>query len=493
MVDAAEQALALLFPSARQSRVQPFARLARTGAMAPASQETTVPRIDTAREGGAAGAVVGHLAVLHGQAEAALPLDGPEHVLGRTELGDTTGCSRRHCRLVRAVHGYDVEDLESRNGTYVDGSPVVPGRRVPLVDGQLLRVGDTLLVYRAEPAPDPAPFDHPILPGRSPGVRRARELLQPLAPLDAAVLVVGETGTGKEFVARGLHSESARAARPMVTVNCGGLTGNLIVSKLFGTTKGAFTGATATDGLVAHARDGTLFLDELTELPIDDQPALLRLLQDGTYRAVGSNVELRSRARFVAATNRDLDTAVAERRLRPDLRGRLHTVELPPLRARREDLLEWARRFALPWAPRWTAGFAEVLLLQPWPLNLRELEQVMRTLRLSRPDSEVLRAADLPDAMTALRTRARQRRLDPPTLASAPAPAPDASPRASTLTPPAELGPLDRASWKVLVDALHRHRGVIAKVADEVGLTRQALYRKLERLGLDATDFRDAP
>jgi sigma-54 dependent transcriptional regulator len=218
----------------------------------------------------------------------------------------------------------------------------------------------------------------------------SRELLRrigQLAPSDATVLVVGETGTGKEIVARHLHALSHRASRPFVAVNCGALTETLADSELFGHDRGAFTGAVAPrDGWFEAAEGGTLFLDEIGDLPLAIQVKLLRVLQEREIVRLGSRQPVAIDVRLVAATNVDLREAVAAGRFREDLYYRLNvaTLPLPPLRDRPGDILVLARHFLSHYAARLGAPPAELgedaidaLLAHPWPGNVRELENAM--------------------------------------------------------------------------------------------------------------------
>ena len=185
--------------------------------------------------------------------------------------------------------------------------------------------------------------------GTSPGMREVRSSICKVAPTDSTVLITGETGSGKELVARAIHRRSQRASRPFVSVNCGAVPASLIASELFGHEKGAFTGATdRRAGRFEVAEGGTLFLDEVSELPIDTQVALLRVLQEREFERVGGTRSIRTNVRVMAATNRDLQQAVAERSFRADLFYRLHVfpLEVPPLRDRRQDIPLLAEHFA---------------------------------------------------------------------------------------------------------------------------------------------------
>jgi DNA-binding NtrC family response regulator len=307
---------------------------------------------------------------------------------------DHATVSRRHAALAwqagRSAHAW--RDLGSRNGSTVDGVAAGPESR-GLVDGSVVRLGDVLLVYEQELAEDQE-GNHPLaleaLPGAAACIRRLRAQLARVAPDPAPVLITGETGTGKERIARALHRGSARPGS-LVAVNCAALSAPLVESQLFGHVKGAFTGATeAQAGLFRAADGGTLFLDEVGELPLELQPKLLRALQEGELLPVGSTRPVRVDVRVVAATHRDLAGAISAGGFRPDLYARLSRWELtvPPLRERRIDLLGWIDRLHAVWSaararsapPRFDAGAAEVLLRFAWPLNLRSLERLVHEL-----------------------------------------------------------------------------------------------------------------
>lgn len=251
----------------------------------------------------------------------------------------------------------------------------------------------------------------PPLPGdfvaESLAMRRLLSTLAVVAPSKAPVLITGESGTGKDVVARLIHAWSPRQAGPLVAANCASLPESLIESELFGHTKGAFTGASETrQGFFRAADGGTLFLDEIAELPVHLQPKLLRALESGQIMPVGSDRPIAVDTRLIAATNRNLEQEVLAGRFRDDLYYRINVVELAvaPLRERREDILPLARRFATEFAGgpvRMSPQAMNCLLAHPWPGNVRELRNaIQRACLLCRGD--VILPEHLPPKLAAL-------------------------------------------------------------------------------------------
>jgi len=223
--------------------------------------------------------------------------------------------------------------------------------------------------------------------GQSPAIKRVFKAVETVAPAGTTVLILGETGTGKELVARALHNLSSRRGKALVKVNCAALPAGLIESELFGHEKGAFTGAIARKiGRFELAHGGTLFLDEIGDLPLELQPKLLRVLQEGEFERVGASDTTTVDVRVITATNRDLETAAREGRFRPDLYYRLNVfpIRLPPLRERKEDVPLLVRYLTLRYGARLAKRIPavsqetmDVLRAYPWPGNVRELENVI--------------------------------------------------------------------------------------------------------------------
>ncbi|MFZ5896051.1 MAG: sigma 54-interacting transcriptional regulator [Myxococcota bacterium] len=322
-------------------------------------------------------------------------------------------------------------------------------------------------------AADVSPAGDRSLLGSSPAMRRLRRTIETVAASDAPVLISGETGSGKELVARALHAASFRRDRPFVAVNCGALSESLLAAELFGSTRGAYTGASvARPGLFVTAHRGTIFLDEIGDMPLPMQTALLRVLETSEVRPVGSSESRRVDVRVLAATHRDLVRLVSENKFRDDLRFRLEVVriDVPPLRERLEDLPELCerllgdvrRRYSLP-ERRLSAAAMDALRLRSWSGNVRELRHALASAALSASSTHI-QPSDLP----------AERRAEPKTTEI---------PRAPALLDTEIDGNALR------VDAIRRalkatagHRGRAAKL---LGMSRSSLYRYCQSYGIE--------
>jgi DNA-binding NtrC family response regulator len=333
-----------------------------------------------------------------------------------------------------------------------------------------VRTAAALRRSRKGVAPAPAPGTSPIL-GDSPAMARVHSLIARAGPTDANVLVLGENGTGKELVARELHRQSRRADKVMLTVDLGALSEELIDSELFGHVKGAFTDARADRiGRIQAANGGTLFLDEIGNLPLRLQPKLLTVLEQRQVTPVGANAPVPVDIRVIAATNLPPEKLHDEAWFRQDLLFRLNTVEidLPPLRDRIEDvpalidhyLTHYARRYDRP-VPELSPAARAALLRHDWPGNVRALRHAL--------ERAVILARDAP--------------LEPEDLALAPSAA-RIAPAAVVAPAPAHDLNLDRVERRLVEEALRKHGYNISSAAAELGLSRAALYRRMEKHGL---------
>jgi transcriptional regulator with PAS, ATPase and Fis domain len=376
--------------------------------------------------------------------------------------------SRRHVEIRRKGRGLVLRDLESRNGTTVNGSVV---SETALHTGDVIALGQVLLLV-ALMEPDRLRTPHPRLVGSSPALGRAIRLIEQVAMHDMPVLVLGETGVGKELLCQEIHTHSGRRGR-CVIVNCATLPDDLVQSELFGHVKGAFSGADRSRrGLVVESRGGTLVLDEIGEASPHLQSNLLRLLQDREVRAVGSDRSTMVDVRFVAATNRSLADEVRAGRFREDLYARLNrsVVRMSPLRERREDILPLARHFGAAMAGQavqLSLPLALELLRCEWPGNARSIQSMMDRILLECPTEDPLPAPDWLEVELGHLARA-----DDPVLRT-------------------DLqSPRGRPGQGEVEAVLRRHKGHMTHTAEELGIGRNTLYRWLKKWGIKPNDVR---
>jgi transcriptional regulator with PAS, ATPase and Fis domain len=391
---------------------------------------------------------------------------------------DDDRASRDHAEVLLSRGAVTVCDRDSKNGTEVNGVRLRPQTPQPLLPGDVLRVGDSLLILRHEDVL-PADATVPELVGVSAVVRGLRSALVRWAPTAQPVLLLGDTGTGKGATAAALHRLSGRRGK-LVTVNCAAIPLTLAEGLLFGTTRGAFTGAVERTGFFGEAHQGTLFLDEIGDLPQELQPKLLHALESGQVIPVGASQPVRWDVRIVAATNQDLDRAMAARTFRQDLYARLSAavLSLVPLRERREDVLLLCRHLlgkTFHPSPR----LADALVRYGWPHNVREVGNVVSQLQ-AVGEAEVLA------------------RLGALSKKSAPAPASDPPPAAA---PSAAAAPARSRPWKSgdppptqaeVIELLRRYRGSLRRIETEIGYSRRQFRRWTEQYGLDLDRYRSA-
>ena len=376
--------------------------------------------------------------------------------------------SSAHLKLQRVLGAWVAEDLGSKNGTLLDGRRIA---REELADRALLELGHTFIIFRdALPGPsEPLLLDgselEPAAPGLDtllPALALELERLETVARSRIPVLLRGESGTGKELLAAAIHRLSGRPGA-FQAVNCGAIAPSLVESELFGHRRGAFSGADDDhSGIIRGADRGTLLLDEIGDLPLPAQTAMLRVLQEGEVLPVGATRPIKLDLRVVAATHRDLDALVAQQRFRADLLGRIsgYACTLPPLRYRREDfallvasLLQKIGAAQL----SFSSDAARALLGHAWPLNIRELEKCLSS-------AAVLAGND--------RVELEQLRLP----AAAPAARPDDG--------------HDQRRREELIALLREHAGNVTSVARAMGKARTQVQRWLRRYAIDPLSFR---
>jgi transcriptional regulator with GAF, ATPase, and Fis domain len=387
--------------------------------------------------------------------------------------------SRLHCELRVRPGALTLRDRGSTNGTFVEGLRV---RDVDVTAGAVVSLGAS--AFRVEVGIEPAfvPVSDRSslgeLVGASFEMRRVYAVLERVATTDTTVLLQGETGTGKDVVARTLHHLSRRAKGPFIPVDCGSIPASLFESELFGHLRGAFSGAVSDRrGVFDEAEGGTLFLDEIGEIPIELQPKLLRALESRSVRPVGGNTAHSIDVRIVAATNRPLWRAVNDGAFREDLYYRLAVLELglPPLRARREDIVPLALHFfrrLMGAQAELPASLATAVAARDWPGNVRELRNfIERSVALGFADPPVKRASAPPSPMPAAGI--------------------------------AGLVPLDlplkeaRQAWTLGFESvyaqhvLRRAAGNVTHAAEFAGVSRRFFQRLLARLGIVASEAGD--
>lgn len=400
--------------------------------------------------------------------------------------------SRYHLEVHKRDGEYVLEDAGSTNGTFVGELRV---KEATIRRRGEIQVGDSTLLFEpsdTELVVEPSGAERCVdLVGRAVPMREIYTVIERVAPTELTILVTGETGTGKELVARALHAKSRRADGPFVTLDCSALPPTLIESALFGHEKGAFTGAEhAYAGVFERADGGTLFLDELGELPLELQPKLLRALERGEIQRLRGDQTIRVDVRVVGATNRDLHQMVQQGTFRGDLYYRLAVIriELPALRARLDDLPliieafferageELSRTGAR--ARRVGAGALTALQAYDWPGNVRELMNVLRRATVFARGEEIT-VQDLPEEIVGGPEAAVQPRTPSQSMSL---------PDASVPFKDAKAKVLDAFERQYLQDLLIRHEHNISKAAREAGIDRRHLYRLLDKYAIELED-----
>ncbi len=402
--------------------------------------------------------------------ERIVPLDAPGLSVGKDPGNDLVlddpFVSAHHLRIEPRHGRWQVTDLGSTNGTFLAGVRVTQAEVPP---GLPVAVGECELVLEVGPPRErPAgPFEGML--SSDPAMRGVFELVEKVAPTDVAVTIFGETGTGKELVARAIHARSARRDGAFVPVNCSAIAETLIESELFGHEKGAFSGADRLrKGAFEEADGGTIFLDEIGELPLDLQPKLLRALELGEVKRVGASRPIHVSVRIVAATHRDLRAQVRGGRFREDLYYRLCVVPvtIPPLRQRRGDVRPLAERFLEAAAPRGLAvRFSEEAIQKlegyDWPGNIRQLRNAVQRALLFRGEGLAIGAA----AVVLEDTRGPAAGDDDATL----------------YLPGLTLEDIEREAIRL---SLRRHKGKRAAVVKELQIAKSTVMKRIGQWGL---------
>jgi DNA-binding NtrC family response regulator len=410
-------------------------------------------------------------------------------------LADET-VSRSHCKIFREGDQYMIADTGSTNGTFVNRVRI---REAFLHEGCTITLGKTDMKFQAvDEKLRIVPSDRERwgdIIGRDRKMREIYAILEKIAPTDATVVIEGETGTGKEVVARTVHQQSRRRDGPFMVFDCGAVPENLIESELFGHEKGSFTGAIATrQGVFEMAHGGTVFLDELGELAIDLQPKLLRVLEQREVKRIGGQKPIKVDVRILAATNRNLEDEVRGGRFREDLFYRLTVVRLllPALRERREDIELLARHFLLHgsfnrdrFGGQKVGGFApsviERLRAYDWPGNVRELHNVIER-AVSFAEGDLVELDDLPEHMAYPRVVQELTTETSPGLVL-----PERSVDAGTFKDAKEQW-VSSFEAEYIASLLRKNRGNISHAAREADIDRKYFRKLMKKYGISADD-----
>ena len=370
--------------------------------------------------------------------------------------------SSYHCKIEYRDSRFFIKDLGSTNGTFVNGKRVVEAF---VDDGTPFEIGQAKLMFvvmkESQEMIQPKEDYFCGMISKDKSMREIFGLIQTLQSSITPVLIQGETGTGKELIARAIHENSPRKSKRFISVNCGAIAKELIESELFGHEKGAFTGAvTSREGLFELANGGTLFLDEIGELPMDLQPKLLRVLESGELRRVGSSKNTMVDVRIIAATHRNLAQEIHNQKFREDLYYRIYVlpITLPPLRDRKGDI-EFLVDHFLKSAKIMNSSALTKLMDHDWPGNIRELKNVVeRALVISNGDAKI-EASHIQFAQVPGKPRLRP----------------------SIIT-------LEEMERITIIDALNKNRWKKTETAQKLGIAKSTLHEKLRKYGINETE-----
>ncbi len=369
--------------------------------------------------------------------------------------------SGRHMRIEKRTRGYLLRDLQSRNGTYLNGTGVIEAY---LQNNDKVMVGESLFVFsKLKESRDPLKSDNQKW-------NLQLQRLPAIANTDYTVLVIGPSGCGKEIISQWIHSNSNRKDAPYVTINCSALSENLIESELFGHVRGSFTGATEDrKGAFEAARGGTLFLDEIGDLPLSLQPKLLRALENKEIRPVGSDRSIKTDVRIIAATHKNLKQKVLKKEFREDLYHRLNICRVtpPPLIQRMEDFESLLYQFAKEQKVGFSFRAIEKLKNHSWPGNIRELKNVITRAAAYFPGKRI-QEEDLEQLI--------EREVDPQ--------------EGFMGSESDELPPLKEIERNLILSKLQKHFGNQRKVAEDLQMPKSTLNDKLKAYRIDPKSFK---
>jgi DNA-binding NtrC family response regulator len=386
--------------------------------------------------------------------------------------------SQNHARLSYNVtsNSFTIEDFESKNGTWINGRKI---KKSDVKPQDVIRVGDTVMVFCRLIWPPAARIaEGEGLIGVSMIINDLRKTVRQIAPSNSSVLICGETGTGKELVARAIYANSGRTGE-LTAINCTSIPEHLFESELFGVKKGAFSGADRDrKGFIVSADNGVLFMDEIGDMPLQVQPKLLRAIEQQELTPLGTTTAVKFNVRFLAATNSDIDLSVEKNLFRPDLLHRLDQfrINIAPLRERKEDIPVLWENFV--GKENADANIVEALLIYPWHGNVRELKNTASEYLLRDIEHGKSILSRLPQKIREYYRYVKEDKIHDTPLSSSVKTEDNALPRGQ------------RPSRESLLDSLRRHNGNISAVASEFSRERPQIYRWMKYYGIEMDEVR---